>query len=199
MFDIRKIKKVELSEDCFCEAIDFVEKTMLAYDDEYVKRSQHNRDKVRADFFVGLQGVIHVIYLSQKLGMTVKNIHGESRPNYDIGAFWGKNELLIDGIKYRVKSQSMTQSKIYGVSWTFNLNPRDPILDNPDANVIFVEIDNLYRRYEADIYPPYKIKDLKFTDPMREELLGKKTIVLEENLSCYQGVRTSQSTLDDLF
>lgn len=195
----KEIKKIDvLPKDTIEKCHNFVLETMKTYKGEYDKRNQINIDKIEQDFLIGQIGVAHVDNYYTKLGYEVLNIKGEKGVNYEIGAYWGKNELIIDSIVYRIKTQSISMSQIYGTSWTFNLDPRDPILDNPEGNMIFVLVDDVYKKFSANIYPPYKIKELKFTDPKRKELLGKKKIVLEENLSCYKGIRTVQKTIEDL-
>ncbi len=198
-----EITKVESSSDKIIKKCEnFAEKTMENFKDNYNDRNQSIHDKIKQDFFIGKIGESCVVTAYERLGIEVFNTKGEKGANYDIGSnAWGRNDLIINSTRYRVKSQPTSQAKRYGLSWTFNLNPRDPILDNPEGNVIFVEVDDIYRNLGCDIYPPYKIKELKFTEPKREALLGKKTIVLAENIPYYRKriINTVQLTIDDLW
>lgn len=198
MFDIKKIEKVDsLPNEVIEKCKNFTDKTMKVYKGEYTNRGQTNPGKIREDFLVGQLGVACVISLCEKLGFGVTNMKGEKSINCNIGGIWGKNELKIDSIIYRIKTQSILQSQMYGTSWVFNAIPRDPILDQMEASVIFVLLDNLYGRYRAYIYPSHQIKELKFTMPDREAITRNKVVVLEDNLRCFEGIRTKQMAIED--
>lgn len=198
-----EITKVEnLSDEIIDKCENFAEKTMENFKDNYNDRNQSVYDKIKQDFFIGKIGESCVVIAYERLGIEVFNTKGEKGANYNVESYvWGRNDLIINSVRHRVKSQTTSQAKRYGLSWTFNLDPRDPILDNPEGNVIFVEVDDIYRNLGCDIYPPYKIKELKFTEPKREALLGKKTIVLAENIPYYKlrRINTIQSSIDNIW
>lgn len=191
-------QKVNLTESQLQRAKKFAEDTMSNYKDNYKDTNQTIIEKIRQDFFVNKLGEEAVSLLFNSLGHEVYNITETKGPNYTIypTGFWG-NDLIINGEKLAVKTQSTSQAKIFSLSWTFQLSPRkDPILENPNYWVIFVECD-IKHRY-ANVYLPYQIKELKFTNPLKSQLRGKKLVVLASDLPCNDD-KTKQSSIDEIW
>jgi hypothetical protein len=88
----------------------------------------------------------------------------------------------VDGLGLAVKTQATSLARKFGLSWTFQAGTyrKDPILNNPNAWVCFVEFNETTR--QCRVFPPYQIKELTFGEPKLEKLRGSKKVVYAESL-----------------
>jgi len=145
----------------------------------YADSNQHNKEKILFDHMVGKVGEEAVKRFLTDNNLPVKG------PDYSI--YSGKNkswesDLYINGIGIAVKTQNTKSAEMYGMSWTFQSSSwrRDPVLDSKEALVFFVLYDNI--KMICTIYPPKKIKELRFSRPKLDKYVGKKLVVYEESL-----------------
>jgi len=168
-------------------AKEFANRTIAKGMYDYSDSNQRDVEKIKLDFQTEKISEASVYTALGRLGYSVCNIHKENHPDYTIYdkpyvRLWEKNCIWIDEIRYKIKSQLSGQALRYGLSWTFQDGARrDPILDDKDAWVIFIECDEKYG-YECRMYPPYQIKQLKFSDPYKAELKGSKKVVMADDL-----------------
>jgi len=145
----------------------------------YRDTNQFNLQKIENDHFVSKVGEEAVRIVFEKCSRQVQG------PNYQIYAGKQKSwdsDLYIDGFGLAVKTQATSLAKKFGLSWTFQAGTyrKDPILNNSNAWVCFVEFNETIR--QCRVYPPYQIKELKFGEPKLDKLKGTKKVVYAENL-----------------
>lgn len=145
----------------------------------YRDTNQFNLQKIENDHFVSKVGEEAVRIVFEQLGRQVRG------PDYQI--YEGKrkswdSDLYIDGFGLAVKTQTTSLAKKFGLSWTFQAGTyrKDPILNNLDAWVCFVEFNEATR--QCRVYPPYQIKELTFGEPKLDKLKGSKKVVYAESL-----------------
>jgi hypothetical protein len=144
----------------------------------YKDSHQSNITKIEQDHFTSKLGEEAVKLAFEKFGKAAKG------PDYTIYKSKQKSweaDLFVGGVPLAVKTQSAEAARKYGLSWTFQagLVRRDPILEEPEAWVCFVELVSVS---SARVYPPYQIKDLRFREPKLEKLKGSKLVVYAEEL-----------------
>lgn len=95
-----------------------------------------------------------------------------------------KEDLLVNGIGVAVKSQHKLAASKYGLSWTFQYGPKrkDSIFNNPEAWIIFVEVDDTNETCICSVFPPFQLKELIFEEPKLTYLKGHKKVVYAESL-----------------
>jgi hypothetical protein len=145
----------------------------------YRDTNQFDLRKIKNDHFVSKVGEEAVRVVFEKLGRQVQG------PDYRV--YEGKqkswdSDLYVDGLGLAVKTQSVSLSKKFGLSWTFQSGAyrRDPILNTPDAWVCFVEFNEPIR--QCRVFPPYQIRELTFGEPKLEKLKGSKKVVYAGSL-----------------
>jgi hypothetical protein len=145
----------------------------------YRDTNQFNLQKIENDHFVSKIGEEAVRIAFEQYNRQVQG------PDYQI--YEGKqkswdSDLYIDGLGLAVKTQSASLAKKFGLSWTFQAGAyrKDPILNNLNAWVCFVEFNEITR--QCRVYPPYQIKELTFGEPKLEKLRGSKKVVYAESL-----------------
>lgn len=145
----------------------------------YRDTNQFNLQKIEKDHFISKVGEEAVRIVFEQLGRQVQG------PDYQI--YKGKkkswdSDLYIDGLGLAVKTQAASLAQKFGLSWTFQAGNyrKDPILNNLDAWVCFVEFNETTR--QCAVYPPYQIKELTFGEPKLDRLKGSKRVVYAETL-----------------
>ena len=146
----------------------------------YGDANQSDLQKIEFDHFISKVGeeAVRIVYEQFK-----RQVQG---PDYQIykgnQKSWG-SDLYIDGTGLAVKTQTSSSARRFGLSWTFQagIYRKDPILNNPNAWVSFVEVNE--STYQCRVYPAYQIKELKFGEPKIERLKGSKKVVYVESLS----------------
>ena len=176
------VQTLVLSPELIVKARDFAKQvtpTIGSPGSGYRDTHQLDLKKIENDHFVSKAGEESVRIVFEKLGRRVKG------PDYRI--YEGKqkswdSDLYVDGLGLAVKTQSVSLSKRFGLSWTFQAGTyrRDPILNQPEAWVCFVEFDHVTR--QCRVFPPYQIKELTFGEPKLEKLKGSKKVVYVESL-----------------
>jgi hypothetical protein len=144
----------------------------------YRDTNQSNLQKIENDHFVKMgEEAVRIVF--EKFSRQVKG------PDYQI--YDGKlkswdSDLYIDGLGLAVKTQATALARKFGLSWTFQAGAyrKDPILNNLDAWVCFVEFNETTR--QCRVYPPYQIKEMTFGEPKLEKLKGSKKVVYAEGL-----------------
>jgi hypothetical protein len=145
----------------------------------YRDTNQFNLQKIENDHYVSKIGEEAVRIAFEQCRRQVRG------PDYQI--YQGKqkswsSDLYIDDFELAVKTQTTSLAKKFGLSWTFQAGTyrRDPILNNLDAWVCFVEFNEMTR--QCRVYPPYQIKELTFGEPKLDRLKGSKKVVYAESL-----------------
>lgn len=168
----------------------------------YKDSNQQNMEKIKKDHFISKIGEEAVFNVFKKLGHVLHNISGTIGPDYNI--YSGKkktwdHDLYFGKIGIAVKTHALSSvistNGIY--SWTFqsiSQGRKDPILDRKDDIVVFVTCDdfNSGRFYDCTVYPPYRIGELKFSEPYFEHVKGSKKVVLRSDLPCYKHLNTDK-------
>ena len=151
---------------------------------DYGDSNQFSKDKIKEDHFISKLGEEAVKKMFENLGKTVQGpdytIYSQKKKSWDA-------DLLIEGKELAVKTQKKSAAKKYGLSWTFQSSSfrRDPILDDKEKWVCFVEYDDTNSSYLCTVYPPFQIKELIFRDPVLPHLKGKKQVVYAKDLPLY--------------
>ena len=166
------LQEVQTAQDSLTRAREFATQVIATVN--YKDSHQANQHKIQHDHFVSKVGEEAVKTIFEKLNHRVRG------PDYTIYAGKGKSweaDLFVDDMPLAVKTQTAEAGKRFEISWTFQLGPyrRDPILNQPEAWVCFVEYDepkNLCR-----VFPPYQIKELTF-EPLKLARLQKVKIAV---------------------
>lgn len=166
---------VHLALEVTKKAQDFASKVVSTVD--YSDSNQRSKSKIRRDHYVSKIGeeAARAAFL-----LFTKEV---SEPDYSIYHGQRKSwspDLRVDGINLAIKTQTRSSSRKYGLSWTFqNSNGRrDPILNQPDSWVCFVEFNDLSREgIECIVFPPFRIKELQFRAPVLSYLKDSKKVV----------------------
>lgn len=142
----------------------------------YRDSNQIDLSKVTDDHFIGRVGEEAVKKVAEDLGRTVKG------PDYTIYLKKKKSwdsDLTINGKSLAVKTQKTSNAVRFGLSWTFAFSStrRDPILNDQNAWVSFVQCNDVDKSYDCIVYPPLQVKDLIFKEPIAPYLKGKKKVV----------------------
>ena len=169
---------VELNNEIVTKAKAFANAVVNTVD--YSDSNQRVVSKIRHDHFISKLGEEAAKQVFIQRGNKVIG------PDYSVYTGKEKNwdsDLLVNGTPLAVKTQTKSNARKYGLSWTFQQSAlrRDPILDDPEAWVCFVECDER-NAYRCTVYPPKKIKDLHFKSPRLQHLLGKKQVVYANDL-----------------
>ena len=151
----------------------------------YRDTNQSNLPKVEYDHFISKIGEEAVRIIFQQLNCKVQ---GPDYQIYDAKEKSWDSDLCINDLGLAVKTQASLSAKKFGESWTFQsgVYRKDPILNQPDAWVCFVSVNDV--TYQCKVYPPYQIKELKFGEPRRNYLKGSKKVVYAASLPLAQTV-----------
>lgn len=167
-----------LSEEDFAKAHEFAAAVVSTVN--YRDSLQFNAEKIRDDHFVSKLGEEAVRQVFESFALQVQG------PDYTI--YKGKqkswdSDLQVNGASLAVKTQRRSAAKRYGLSWTFQKSRfrTDPVLQNPEAWVCFVEFDDIATNPYFTIFPPFQIKNLPFKAPRLTRLLDKKIAVYAED------------------
>jgi len=158
---------------------------------DYNDSNQSIKSKIQDDHFISKLGEEAVKLVFEDRGNRVIG------PDYNI--YQGKrkswnSDLLINGIEVAVKTQKKSAANKYGLSWTFQNSEirKDPILQNPESWVCFVECDDSDEKFSCTVFPPVKIKQLQFKEPKLLHLKGKKKVVYAEDLAVKAEVKKAK-------
>ena len=169
---------IEISTNLVSKAKKFADAVIGTVD--YRDSNQAFKQKIADDHFISKVGEEAVSKAFEKF------THKIVPPDYKI--YEGKSksweaDLKIDGVDLAVKTQRMSAALKYGLSWTFqNSQLRyDPILKNREGWVCFVLCDDS-KGFECKVYPPLRVKELQFKDPVLNHLKGKKKVVYARDL-----------------
>lgn len=167
-----------LSEEDFAKAREFAAAVVPTVN--YRDSLQFNTEKIRDDHFVSKLGEEAVRQVFESLALQVQG------PDYTI--YNGKqksweSDLYVNDVALAVKTQRKSAAQRYGLSWTFQKSRfrTDPILQNPEAWVCFVEFDDVAATPYFTIFPPFQIKNLPFKAPRLARLIDKKIAVYAED------------------
>ena len=177
MIYFKEAVKILLPQKTISHAKEFAEAVVQTID--YSDSNQSIRKKIEEDHFISKLGEVAVASHYKFMGCQVEG------PDFTIylGDYksW-ESDLIIDGIPLAVKTQKRSSAKKYGLSWTFQSSGqrRDPILDKPDAWVIFVECND-EDDFSCILFPPKQMKDLILSEPKLKHLVGKKKVFYLNN------------------
>jgi hypothetical protein len=171
-------QKVLIPPELIDLARDFAKKVVATVN--YSDSNQSMIEKITDDHFVSKIGEEAVKSVFQKFG---KSVIGPDYTIYDGKQKSWEEDLRIAGVPMAVKTQKKSAALKYGLSWTFQSSGfrDDPILNTPDAWVCLVESDD-NNRYECRVFPPYRIKELIFKEPVLKRLKGKKKVIYARDL-----------------
>jgi hypothetical protein len=186
MLNLNRIVTVRITPDAIQRAKEFamsVTPTVGMPGRGYTDTHQQNLEKIRHDHFVSKVGEEAVKAVCLHLGLQVQG------PDYQIYVGHQKSwsaDLYIDGVGLAVKTQTATAAQNFGLSWTFQAGAYryDPILNQPEAWVCFVEFDE--QNQSCVVCPPHQIKDLTFGEPKLARLQGSKKVVYATRLPARQ-------------
>jgi hypothetical protein len=177
-----QIQRIRIHPNLIEKARIFAEKVIRTVD--YRDSNQFNAAKIQNDHFVSKIGEEATRRVFEYFGKTVEGpdygIYHGSKKSWD-------HDLSVDHTGLAVKTQKRSAAKKYGLSWTFQSSGirRDPILQNPDAWVCFVEFNDKDPFHECFVFPPYQIRELTFKDPVLPHLKNKKRVVYAADLPVY--------------
>ena len=177
-----KKQSVRLEQADIEKAKQFAENVIETVD--YRDSNQFNKEKIFEDHFVSKLGEEAVKKIFENLG---KQVQG---PDYAIYLQKQKSwdaDLKVDGVELAVKTQKKSAAQRYGLSWTFQSSSfrKDPILNNPENWICFVECNDLDLSYFCTVYPPCQMKELTLKDPKLDYLKGKKLVAYAEDFPIY--------------
>jgi hypothetical protein len=186
MLSLNQIVTVRITPDAIQRAKEFamsVTPTVGIPGRGYTDTRQQNLEKIRHDHFVSKVGEEAVKAVCLQLGLQVQG------PDYQIYVGNQKSwaaDLCINGVGLAVKTQTATAAQQFGLSWTFQAGAYryDPILNQPEAWVCFVEFDE--QNQSCVVCPPHQIKDLTFSEPKLARLKGSKKVVYATRLPARQ-------------
>ena len=169
---------VELTAEVIARAKTFANAVARTID--YRDSNQRNVEKIKFDHFIsklGEEAAKHVFENRNAL------VEGPDYNIYEAKQKTWQSDLIVNGHHVAVKTQTKSNARKYGLSWTFQQSEirKDPILKNPEAWVCFVECDEA-NNYKCTVYPPARIKDLNFQPPRLQHLIGKKQVVYASDL-----------------
>lgn len=172
------IIEVQLPQDLIELAKQFA--VAVAETTNYADSNQFSKQKIIDDHFISKLGEEAVRTVFSQYA-TVKG------PDYDIYEGKGKSweeDLYIDGVGLGVKTQKRTSALRYGLSWTFQAGSfrRDMILNDPEAWICFVELNDLSGGNICYVYPVFQIKELIFREPVLAKLKGHKLVAYATDL-----------------
>jgi hypothetical protein len=176
------VQTVVLNKNLVTKARDFAKQvtpTVGVSGKGYADANQFNLQKIEHDHCVSKLGeeAVRIIFEQQH-----RQVWGPDYHVYQSGQKSWAADLYIDGTGLAVKTQTVTSAQRFGLSWTFQAGAfrKDPILNQPDAWVCFVALDEV--THYAKVYPPYQIKELKFEAPKLHKLKGSKKVVYAASL-----------------
>jgi len=146
----------------------------------YGDANQNSRIKIQEDHRISKLG-------EEAAAFVLRQFVSVSDPDYSIykgkQKSW-KEDLQVNGVGVAVKSQNSIAAKKYGLSWTFQYGPKrkDSIFNNPEAWIIFVEVDESNETCICRVFPPFQLKELIFEEPKLAYLRGHKKVVYAESL-----------------
>jgi len=148
---------------------------------DYTESNQSNLKKISDDHFISKLGEEAVKKIFEERGNKVIG------PDYTIYHAKKKSwsaDLIINEIEVAVKTQKKSAANKYGLSWTFQFSQvrKDPILQNPEAWICFVECDDGDKNFSCKVFPPKKMKSLPLKEPKLPHLKGKKKVVYANDL-----------------
>jgi hypothetical protein len=178
MYHFTQPVQIILSESIFAKPAQFADAVVQTVN--YRDSLQFNYHKIRDDHFVSKLGEEAARQAFENCGCTVQG------PDYNIYTGRQKSwdaDLYVNQLPLAVKTQRSTAARRYGLSWTFQQSRfrTDPILQNPEAWVCFVEYQDLSENPYFTVFPPWQIKDLPFKAPRLAHLADKKVAVYAED------------------
>jgi hypothetical protein len=147
----------------------------------YADSNQHQTKKILDDHFISKLGEEACKIVLQQYA----KVEGPDYAIYEAQQKSWSDDLIINNTGVAVKTQRRTNAGKYTLSWTFQCaqTRRDTILDKPDAWIVFVEYDDTCP-YNCYVYPPYQVKELKFSEPKLQYLKQSKKVVYAAELPC---------------
>lgn len=185
---MKKIAEILLSKERVEQCIQFGNHVTPTVD--YKDSNQINSNKVQSDHATSKMGewATYDLLVSKGYKTTEPDmaVYKKDEKNWDsdLMCIGRKGEYVGHEVPLAVKSQSTSQGKKFGTSWTFQDitgGRRDPILNNPNDFVVFVTVhsEKTNDGVLCSIYKPKKICELNFGAPKSEKLKGKKKVVYE--------------------
>ena len=174
----RQIKNVQLPGETIIKAKNFAQH--VAATTNYSDSNQNIRSKISDDHFISKVG-------EEAAKLVLSQFAFVSGPDYAIYAAKEKNwkeDLFIGELGIAVKTQKISSALKYSLSWTFQCGQyrQDPILNNPDAWIVFVEYNDIDKENNCRVFPPYQVKELIFKEPVLAHLKASKKVVYANTL-----------------
>ena len=156
------------------EIMHFAEKVSITTN--YSDCNQNNFDLKVYQHYIGKLGELAVyLYL--------KKTHNITKPDFNIYEIKNKSwdsDLKIDNKHLSIKTQDIKSAKRFELSWTFQYikNGRKDYSIKNNIIVIPTLYDNYYYHdLRIIIFPSINIKNIKFGEPKKQNLKGKKIIM----------------------
>ncbi len=177
LFNVTQTEK--LSQEKIIRAMQFARDVISTID--YRDSNQDNLQKIEDDHFISKIGEEAVFQTFAAHGANI------TPPDYHIYSSKEKSwsaDLIVNGADLAVKTQKSSVAKRYGLSWTFQSSKirRDPIVQDPEAWICFVECNDLHADFPCRIFPPRQTRSLIFRNPKLQHLIGKKLVVYADDL-----------------
>ena len=174
----KEIQRVVLGDDVIKRSKDFA--VAVVGTTNYSDTNQANNNKIINDHFVSKLGEEAARIVLGQFAVIV----GPDYLVYNKRDKSWQSDLFVNNIGIAVKTQKRSTAKRYSLSWTFQCSRlrSDPILLQPKAWVIFVEFDDLSVDAVCYVYPPFKIEELLFEEPVLRYLKEHKKVVYARTL-----------------
>lgn len=137
---------------------------------KYGDSKQFSAEKIQNDHFTGKIAEFCAHHV-------LKDFHDINPPDCQIYKGKGKSweSDLVGKVEFAIKSQTYESYRKYGASVMFQDikgGRRDPILDKPEAFVVYVVVGGGF----GIVLPPIQVKDLILDEPKLWHLKGKKSV-----------------------
>jgi hypothetical protein len=155
----------------------FADRVVSTNLDEYSKRNQFNKEKIKHDIFIGklAEWGVYFLYLERNrknIDPPDMMIYGKSKKSFDTDLSWGL-------FKLHIKAQDLDSANRYGDSWLFQI--KDPLFDYANEYDIIIAC-SVGNNYEVSIKLEKPFKNLIFSKPKLAKLVdNKKALYLRDN------------------
>ncbi len=176
--DQQTIKTIKISDHFYNKCTQFATEQIPTSSDEYKRRGSKSSEKIKQDITIGKMAEV-AAYLYLKDFCTMK------KPDFKIYEKKDKSfsaDLICEGYHFHIKSQSVSQSKKYGMSWVFQR--RDSLLTKtkPEDILVLCQVDDR----EVEIVCIAHMEEVKnrkaIGEPKLKHLRGNKCTIYYDDL-----------------
>jgi len=156
------------------EIMQFAEKVSITTN--YSDCNQNNFNLKVYQHYIGKLGELAVyLYLKDK--------HNITKPDFKIYETKNKSwdsDLKISNKHLSIKTQDVKSAKRFELSWTFQYiknGRKDSSIKNNTIVIPTLYDNNYYKDLRIIIFPSINIKEIKFGEPKKQSLKGKKLVM----------------------